>query len=190
MSEKKRLHTRNILEYVEHEDTVAIDTITNIVPLLQDDYGEANDCTLTSITSIIKRFKESVEIEDIYTIVESIARRYGYRGNIGTLSAVIRTVYQKSLNTFKINKTASSCFIKGLGYNYNTIKTQIAKDNPILLNLWKDGRGYYENHSVLITGYYETTTHHMIKIQDNWYKDPSFIDYDKLSLISSIQILK
>lgn len=190
MFEKKRLHTHNIKEYTQNEIVISNSFINNVFALLQDDYGEANDCTLTSITSIIKRLKQSIEIEDIYTIVESIARRFGYRGSFGTLSATIRIIYQKVLNTFNINKIVESYFIKNLGYNYNFIKNEINKNNPVLLNLWKDGRSYYMNHSVLITGYYETINYRMLQIQDNWYKDPSYIDYDKLSLISSIQVLK
>ena len=190
MFEKQRLDTRNILEYTEHEDSIDASVITNVVPLLQDDYGEAGDCTLTSITSIIKRLKPLAEIEDIYNVVEHIARKYGYRGDTGTISFTIKTIYQKSLNTFNIDLNIKTYTLKNIGYNFNRIKKSINNDFPVLLNLWKDGRSYYRDHSILITGYYETSNYKMLQIQDNWYKDPAFIDYNKLSTISSIQIIK
>lgn len=57
----------------------------------------------------------------------------------------------------------------------------------MLLNLWNDGRNYYKNHSVLIIGYKITENNDFIlTIYDNWYKHNSYIDYNKLSIISSI----
>ena len=56
--------------------------------------------------------------------------------------------------------------------------------------MWKDGLEYYKNHSVLIVGYLQTVDKKMLVIYDNWFKSVSYIDYDKLSVISSIQVFK
>ena len=58
--------------------------------------------------------------------------------------------------------------------------------------MYSDGRNYYSNHSVLIVGYREYPLNNSKKairfliVQDNWNKNVSFIDYDKLSIVSSI----
>ena len=54
------------------------------MPLLQSDYGEANDCTLTSITTVIHSWLPSLDVNMIYNQVENIAKQYGYSGVKGT----------------------------------------------------------------------------------------------------------
>ena len=165
-------------------------TIGGIKPLLQNDYGEENDCTITSITTIIAARLPQLNIYEIYNQVETIARKYGYTGNNGTNPIVIRKVYQESLNSFGIMYSVTSKYMKGIGFTWNFIKDRIERNNqPILLNLWKDGRNYYYSHSVVIVGYAYTHNKKFLVVYDNWIKDYSYIDYDKLSLISSIQVI-
>ena len=189
MFEKQRLSNNNIRKYVNSIEAPIKYYIPGVPQLLQNDYGEACDCTLTSITAVIKFMRPEYNVQEIYNWVEKIARAYGYRGDHGTNYLVIRTVYKKSLQGFGIKNLPSSHYLKGLCYDYELIKHEIDKNMPILLNFWKDGRDFYKNHTVLIVGYYYTQNHKMLIIQDNWYRDFSYIDYNLLSTISSVQTL-
>ena len=190
MFEKQRLSDANLKLYLGTADPPCKKIIPNIPQLLQNDYGEDCDCTLTSVTAVIKFFKPNYDISYIYNWVEKIALAYGYRGNKGTNYLVIRTVYKKSLQGFGINDYIPiSHYLKGLCFDYELIKREIDYGRPILLNLWKDGRDFYKNHTVLIIGYCYINKKHMLIVQDNWYKTVSYIDYDLLSSISSVQTL-
>lgn len=191
MYEKQRLSDLNIKAYAQTDERGIKYKIPGVPQLLQNDYGEACDCTLTSITAIIKFLRPQYDVQEIYNWVEKIAKAYGYRGNYGTHNLVIRTVYKKSLQGFGINEYKPfSYYLKGLCYDYNLIKHEIDNNRPVLLNLWKDGRDFYKNHSVLIVGYYYfNDSKRYLMIQDNWYRTVSYIDYDLLSTISSVQTL-
>ena len=56
----------------------------------------------------------------------------------------------------------------------------------MVLSLWNDGRNYYKNHSVIIVGFNEFKTKKILTVYDNWHETLSYIDYDKLSIISCI----
>ena len=126
----------------------------------------------------------------IYNQVENIAKQYGYSGVKGTQPVVIKIIYQKALNIFKIPYRAQSKYLKGIGFSWNFIKQNFNYSNiPIILNIWKDGRNYYHNHTVLIIGYVESQSKKMLAVYDNWFKEISYIDYDKLNTICSIQYI-
>ena len=190
MFEKQRISDSNIKAYLGTIDAPCKKWIPSIPQLLQNDYGESCDCTLTSITAVIKFFRPQYNVEEIYNWVEKIAKAYGYKGDKGTNYLVIRTVYRKSLQGFGINDyIPQSRYLKGLCYDYEIIKREIDYNKPVLLNLWKDGRDFYKNHTVLITGYCYINNKRMLMIQDNWYRTISYIDYDLLSAFSSVQTL-
>jgi len=158
--------------------------------LLQKDYGGANDCTLTSITAIIHYLSENqIDIQTIYNFVEQFGKKYGYASNRGTPGIAITKIFQTSLAKFKMPR-AYGKFVKGIGYNFSHIKAEINKGNPIILSMYSDGQDYYANHSVTIIGYKIAVVKGkevpIITIYDNWYKAISYIDYNKLSRISSI----
>ena len=164
-------------------------SIPDIKPLLQNDYGEANDCTLTSITTVLSWMLPQIDVKTIYYLVENFARKYGYTGKNGTNPLVIKTIYQKILNYFQLPFVAKSHYLKNIGYTFDYIKNQVMT-KPILLNLSSDGRKYYCNHSVLIIGYCEAVNGKLLIVYDNWSKQYSLIDFNKLSVFSSIQTLK
>ena len=59
--------------------------LKNFQCLNQNNYGEDNDCSLTSITACIYYLnKNKYSIKDIYLTVEKIASKYGYTGIKGT----------------------------------------------------------------------------------------------------------
>jgi hypothetical protein len=78
---------------------------------------------------------------------------------------------------------------KGIGYDYDYIKKEIDEGNPIVLSMHSDGLDGYKNHSVTIVGYKDYGNAKMIQIYDNWYSSHSYLDYDKLSTISSTHCL-
>lgn len=164
--------------------------LDNFIPLLQNDYGEANDCTLTSMTAIIFYLSEQkLAIKDIYTAVEKFAKKYGYRGNRGTPYITIRKIFQLALANFKM-PTAYGKYLKNIGYKFSDIRAEIGKCNPIILSLDNDGKNYYDNHSVVIVGYelYKINNKDvpMLIIYDNWARSIAYIDYNKMSRLSSI----
>ena len=158
--------------------------------LLQAHYGEANDCTLTSMTAIIHYLtKGKNKTTDIYDYVEKIATKYFYKGTRGTPFITIRKIFHNCLNKYKLPK-AYVKYGKDIGYQFKHIQSEINKGNPLILSMVDDGRDYYENHSITIVGY-ETwkvgsKTIRMLAVADNWNKSVSYVDYEKLSAVSSI----
>ena len=96
----------------------------------QNNYGEDNDCSLTSITACIYYLnKNKYSIKDIYLTVEKIASKYGYTGIKGTSPFKIAKIFEESYFELFNNKIQNrGIYLKGLGYNFNTIK------NPTDLN--------------------------------------------------------
>lgn len=164
--------------------------LDGFTPLLQADYGEASDCTLTSMTAIVNFLSYgNFAIQDVYDYTEKIAKKYGYRGTKGTPFLTIRKIFHEVLKKFKLPK-ANVKYAKELGYTFKTIQAEINKGNPLILSMNEDGQDYYENHSVTIIGYeYYLISGQkvpMLIIYDNWYKTISYIDYNKLSPVSTI----
>lgn len=189
------INDNNLQAYIlkEYGDTshlaVKKNYIQGIKPLLQNDYGEDQDCSLTSITTVVSYYKPQLQIQFIYDQVEKIAKKFLYKGNRGTPTITMNVIFNKVLQLFQINLKSHNGYIKNLGYNYVGIKNLINKNRPTLLSLSKDGRNFYANHTVLVIGYYEIGKAKMIAIYDNWYKQISYIDYNKLAIISGINYL-
>lgn len=151
--------------------------------LLQRDYGKAQDCTITSLSFLFG--------VDKYDDIEKIAEKRGYNGETcGTNPLSIRNIMKDCCKQFGIRATCYSSYGKGVAYNYEKVKQIINSGAYLLLNLWKDGRDYYKNHTVTIIGYVEYEHARFFEVYDNWTSTPSFVDYDKLSTISSINWLK
>ena len=168
--------------------------IAKVVPLLQKNYGGQNDCTLTSITSIISYIvNNKVWITTLYQEVEDIAEKYFYKEDRGTMYAAIRSIFNESVKKYS-NKTSCAKFGKGTGYNFEYIKSKIDEKMPLILSMTNDGMDYYKNHSVTIVGYaiYKINGKNvnLLKIYDNWTTEVSYVDYNKLSPISSIHCLR
>lgn len=188
MFEKQRLSSLNVSDYLGYK-VYNLKIIPQVPCLLQNDYGKDNDCTLTSITTVLKYYKRTIDIQDIYNTVETIAKVYGYTGFYGTPNISIKAIYNKLLNKFNIPKKVKEYLFKNIGFTFEKIQNEIDKDNLVLLNLWKDGRNYYKNHTVLIVGYLQIEDKKLLAVYDNWNYGISYIDYNLLSKISSIHIL-
>ena len=197
----KRISSSNIQKYIAEMypelfwDTYREVVFNDIPALLQKDYGEVNDCTLTSLTAIGLFLKKNQNTaNEIYKIVEHFARHYGYTGTIGTNPFTIKRIFDSVLTVLSIRKDTKVRYLKNIGYNFSLIKKTLEAGTPLILSMHSDGRNYYQNHSVLIIGYREYKLSNIntqkikrfLMVQDNWTKEVSFIDYDKLSIISSI----
>ena len=56
--------------------------------------------------------------------------------------------------------------------------------------MMNDGRSFYKNHSIVVIGYnrykIDNREIRILAIYDNWAKEVRYIDYERLSMISSI----
>lgn len=196
----KRLTSSNVNNYLEElfpnsRKRVIKSKTLEFIPLLQADYGEANDCTITSITACICNLLDRAP-EEVYNVVEHIAKKNGYNGTTtGTNPLKIKKIYDLALKSFGSNLIIKSGYGKCIGYSYDKICNLIDAKTPIILSVNNDGRNYYRNHSITIIGYarYRLTLpngsireRRMLRVYDNWYKEYGFVDYEVLSTISSI----
>lgn len=183
-----RLSTDNINIYLKQNyknfSSFKGKTIYKIRPLLQESYGGDKDCSLVSIVTIFA-FKDNYKksFKDIYNEIEKIALKYKYAPDIGTFPIFIKNIID---DYGKINSTFKK--IKNIGFDWNLIKKNIDNNIPIILSMCKDGKNYYLNHSVVIIGYreYINSKAKILSIYDNWHQQVSYIDFNKLSRISSI----
>ena len=160
--------------------------LKNFQCLDQDNYGEANDCSLTSITACIYYLnKNKYSVKEIYSTIEKIARKYGYTGIKGTSPFKIAKIFEESyFELFNDKIQNRGIYLKGLGYNFNTIKNQIDLNKPVILSLWSSPK--YKNHTITVIGYKDNNT---LIINDNWSIKQTEIAYKDISLISSINII-
>lgn len=128
-------------------------------------------------------------------MVREYAKDYFYTDKLGTIPVFARTIFNKSLKALDINYKVKSYYLKNIGFNLNTIKKSLNKNIPVVFSVTNDGRNYYKAHSITIVGYEtfklekegivpkEVT---MLIVYDNWSKIYSYVDYDKVSILSSI----
>lgn len=166
------------------------DIIYEVMPLLQNDYGLAGDCTLTSMTTVLEYLCHQ-PVQKIYDIVEVNAKKYGYNGKFGTIPAFINNICQRSAKELKIpDHKWKIKYLKGIGFDFNFIKKQIIQDHPMILSLSSDGRDYYHNHSITVVGYAQYLVNNKIQrfvlIYDNWRKDLVYLDYELLGHFCSL----
>lgn len=183
-----RLTTANLPEYVGGQTLLNEHSIWGIIPFLQKNFGGLCDCSLMSIaTAIYYKCGRRIDIQEIYDSVEKYATYYFYRSSFGTLPFFIRSIYKKALQHWNLPETPCSAYFKNWFFTKQTMKALLDRDIPIILNMLHDGRDYYTTHSVLAVGYKEYADGtFMIEICDNWYRNSGYVDYDKMSFISSI----
>ena len=164
------------------------------LPLLQNDFGMNNDCTLTALTTVISGAVDQ-EPHKVYDVVEKYAKQYGFKGN-GTNPLFIKSIFDKTLKEFSVNKKTKAGYLKSVGYGFSKIKELIDKDIPVVLSVYNDGRNYYINHTIAVVGYltYRVDKNQSLEpfllVYDNWEPKIRVIDYKTLSLISSINFFE
>ena len=96
--------------------------VISLQPLLQQNYGEALDCTITSLACIFG--------ERYYGVIESIARRYGYDGErCGTNPLTVRRIMADFMKKQHMTGTARS--------GYGTIPAAQASGNAVKASLFE-----------------------------------------------------
>lgn len=153
--------------------------IANARCLLQKNYGEDYDCTLTSLAAIFG--------DEHYDLIEAHAKKHGYVGKTtGTNPLKVKAIMQGVVKDIGIDGVCRSRYGKGFGFSWYTIGELLKRGHHVVLNIYQDGRGYYKNHSVLIVGIARYGSHRLLAVHDNWNEGVSYVDYDKMCLISSI----
>lgn len=169
---------KNTLE-AEYGQGEFAEFITGARCLLQKNYGEDNDCTLTSLAAIFG--------EEHYDLIEAIAKKHGYDGKkSGTNPLKVKAIMQEVMDSLGIKGKCYSRYGKGVAFNWYSIGNLLKHGHHVVLNMYSDGRDYYRNHSVLIVGLARHGTHKLLAVHDNWNDGISYVDYDKMCLISSI----
>ena len=157
-------------------------TFRKLLPLtglLQKNYGKAQDCTLTSLACIFG--------EKYYYDIEGIALKYLYNGDKwGTNPLTVKAIMREFMKRWDVPGRPHSAYVKGVGWTWAAVKRLVSGGSPLVLNLWDDGRGYYHDHSVTVIGAEEYEHARFLLVLDNWTERVSLIDYQKLSIISSI----
>ena len=176
---KKRLWKNNLsLEYPDLGSGNEV-VIREKSGLLQKNYGLPLDCTLTCLAFMFG--------EQHYDTIENIAETLGYDGNkSGTYAFTIKAIMRRVMKSVGVSGVCKSAYCKGIGYTWKRIKGLIDNNHYIVLSMSDDGRGYYKSHSVTIIGYAEYRKHRFLVVYDNWNTTPSYIDYNKMCMIASI----
>lgn len=175
----KRLYALNVRQ--EYPNLGSVKECKNLggKALLQANYGEDYDCTLTCLAFLFG--------EQNYSLIEKIATKYGYNGKVsGTNPLTVKAVMKQTMQSAKIKGTPKSAYLKNVGFSWKTIKELINGNHYVILNLSNDGRGYYKNHSVTIIGYGEYKGANLLLVYDNWHTTVSYVDYDRMCSICSI----
>ena len=199
----KRLDASNINQYLSElypqaKTKRAIKSKTiDMNYYIQDDYGLANDCTLTSLMTVLLYYlKYDRNEQEVYDLVERIAKKYGYKNN-GTNPLAIKRIYDTAAGQLGLSAVIPtySGYMKNIGYKFEKIMNLIDNKVPAIISVNNDGRNYYRNHSMTIIGYTiyritlvdgQTINRRFLKVYDNWRSTFGYIDYEVLSSISSI----
>ena len=209
----KRISSGNVKDYLlrkfpQFDKIQSVKSSTIIMDnLLQKNYGKDNDCSLTSITECVMyhymknknsyTIEKELNAEEVYDTVEQIADKYFYNGdNYGTIPVFIKNIYDETLQHYKINYKTKQKYFKNIGYSLSKIKELVDRKIPVIWSIFKDGRDYYNSHTITVKGYQEFeltnsttgTKKHvtMLIIQDHWSKVISYVDFDFISCISAI----
>jgi len=193
----KRLCLDNIEDYMItmgyiSDDYKEFTSKLPIVGILQRDFEDKNDCTISSITSYVKYFTKDAESTiDVYNYVREISKKYFYNGDTyGFVIVFIKNVLDKVLSHFHESRKTKCLYVKGLGFNLDTMIRILDWGIPIILSVTSDGRGYYSRHTVTVYGYHKFIssggTKVMLMVYDNWNSTRSYIDYSKMSALCSI----
>lgn len=178
-----RLTHSNLDAYIErvygNQQIKEYRQLADFRPLLQKNFGgtQDGDCTLCSITAVGSyKDKYVIDNETTYNQVVEVANKYFYSPNkFGTIPIFIKKIIDE---VFYVKSHAK--YLKNVGFNWQTIKTQIKNRNPMVLSITNDGRNYYQAHSITIIGYKEYTNAKFLMVYDNWYESIGYVDYNLL----------
>ena len=194
----KRLTATNIKQYLQkvYDMGTEIKEINRkqlSVPIfLQHNYGQDGDCTLTSILTLTKYYNKNIDTQEVYDYIEKIAKKYLYNGNkYGTIPFFNKAIVKQVFQHFKIEKSVYTRYIKGMGFQLESILDQLDNNIPVMISMFRDGRRYYDSHSITIIGYVQYRDEYgqiatMLMVHDNWFGSYSFLDYQPICAFSQI----
>lgn len=186
-----RLYDKNLQNYISKNypgaEYICAFTYFYKPYYLQKNFGGLNDCSLMSISYVIKTLYPKKEINDIYEKTEAAAKKFFYNDKIGTIPFFINNIIGKAFNINSIGK-----MVKNIGFKPKDIINQVSKQ-PVILSMYSDGNNYYKNHSVCVVGYKKYKWNgkdlYFFEVRDNWNETSSYVDYQKMSPISSINYI-
>lgn len=177
------------------------ESIYNIKGLLQNNYGTQN-CSLTCITCVVwylLKYTTNYSDKIVYRTVKNNTNWYSYDENkYGTIPIFIDNILGKTMDNFHLGYASDNKTFKNvplIGYKFKHIQERIKAKTPVILNIFRDGRNYYDNHSITVIGYNIFTVINekgkredliFLKVLDNWREEPSYVDFQKISTVSSI----
>ncbi len=191
----QRLYATNLSTYVQETygqvKEIKKQSISGVVPFLQRTFEGRSDCTLTSILTICKFYNLTINNLECYNFIKNVAKKYFYTNDFGTIPLFINKIIKPVFKQYNIYYTSKSKYLKNICWNINNVIQHINNGNPIILSIHTDNRDYYKNHSVVCKGYVNYITednknHYFLEIFDNWNLTNSYIDYNKLGVMSSI----
>ncbi len=168
--------------------------ISGILNFKQTSFGPGNNnnCTLASITRIMKYYSDQglkeipADVNELYSIVREIGIKHGYDP---AKSGLIRDLF--IYTPFEIKTMVNDTWSK-FGYpsgnsknryfrKLRAIKESIDDMNPVLLNI---AGGDYKGHTVTVTGYkvFGRESHPdrtFVQIFDGWSENIRYIDWKK-----------
>ena len=163
--------------------------------LMKDMEGGACNCTLVAIARILAFYRDNEGKDQIpantklYGDIKAIAAIFGYDFEKGTNPVKINNIINYMLTKYGYGGKGKSTYI----WNFNTVKRQIDKGAPLILNI---AFGYYKNHTVSVVGYNEFSKgagifkkkKRFIKVYDGWTDVNSYIDYERMNIASFSQV--
>lgn len=154
--------------------------IADSEPLLQNDFGDVNDCSLTAITFLLFRIYTLAEPAELYDIVLSNSLHKGYEVATGTKVAKIPGIIRRCLVELNDPQIKVKARYTRFLFNMKTIRRLIDKNIDVLLCLQKHPK--YKNHTVNVIGYEGTD----LIIYDNWDKEMHSIPFSEVHISASI----
>jgi len=195
----KRLEWQNIIDYLKENNFLGEGTkmiknkLLPVKPFLQKNYGKLGDCTLTSVLVLTYFYTLGTYTDvEIYDYIEKIAKKYLYNGDTyGTIPIFNKAIVKETFKKFGVGRKITTKYFKDIGFNLEDIKKILDANQPILISIYKDGRKYYEHHTITIVGYItykdnEGREKTVLKVYDNWYTSAGFLDYDVLNFNATI----
>lgn len=158
---------------------------------LQNEFGGTEDCALVSLLTVLNYYIIISDLNNVYNLIEKIAKKYCFSNNYGIILPFYKKIIIEIFNYYKLPVSLIRQHkFKELNWNFKNIINSINNKKPILLSIHKDKYNYYKNHTVVVDGYYEYIINnkkiYMLQIRDNWNNQITYVDYQKLDILTSI----
>ncbi len=144
------------------------------------------NCSLVAITRVLLYYRSlgydriPEDIHHIYPLVKHNGLKNYYSPKRGTLPSLIARITDQSLRDLGYSNNLA------YGVYFWTFHKEVLEEinlgYPLIFNI---SRGYYKNHSVVVSGYsihsVDGCLRRFLIIHDGWHRKPYFLDYDRFS---------